>query len=536
MTTILTVHGTFASGPDDGDKWWQRGSAFESHVRELVEAEVGALQWRPVGWDGLNSETSRRNAGAKLYKVMQEHEQRGEPYCVIGHSHGGSVISAALLEAARNNDSLPRLASWICVATPFLAMRKNRFLFSRIGPFGKAAYGGFVLGALAGAIATIVDFLGEVIEVGGFGIGIPPSIVVLSAAEAALVISTPLLLVYAYARYRERNGLLLYQARTRKLLETTFGQRWISFWHANDEAVHGLKALRTLEVNIFSPGFAVPAVRGAILGLIVVALAVLVSMPSVMVALYQSAKPTLLAVTFSSNILEANGTLAGEGRNVLVNVLLCLTLLGRAFAVAFDPLLRWMDVSLAGWPRMLAMAKSSVYVVSASLVAVVLMTIVEALSLWISRLASLLLNPVAAGQIKAKGFGSDTQVDAAVGAMDHPMWLAQGRPPLPTGVAEAVEQLSDTAATGAVSKLRSAIKDLSLARGDKEASDQLLRYLTWDELIHTSYFSVARFRKLVAYALCKQNGFRASATFGRDPDFALAAQWYGDLIPGSGKR
>src|SRR5687767_4680131 len=112
MATILTVHGTFSSGPDDGDQWWQRGGAFEGHVRELVEAEAGALHWRPFGWDGLNSEAARRNAGANLYRAMREHEQRGEPYCVIGHSHGGSVISAALLEATRNNDSLPHLASW----------------------------------------------------------------------------------------------------------------------------------------------------------------------------------------------------------------------------------------------------------------------------------------------------------------------------------------------------------------------------------------------------------------------------------------
>ena len=340
VATILTVHGTFASGPDDGDKWWQRGSVFERQVRELVQAEAGELYWRPFAWDGCNSETSRRNAGSNLYGVFQEYEQRGEPYCVIGHSHGGSVISAALFEAARNNDSLPHLASWISVGAPFISTRKNRFLFSRIGPFGKAAYGGVVFGALAGGIAFSVDLLGEVIEIAGFGWGVPLDALAMEIAKITLFCWMPLLVAYGVVRYRERDRLLLYLDRTPKFLESTFGSRWISFWHANDEAVQGLKALRTLEVRIFSPTFAVPVFRGAILVLMALALAVLVSMPSAMMALYQAAKPSLLAGTFDSNIFAPNGTLVGEGRNILINVLLCLTLVGRAFFAVLDPLLQ----------------------------------------------------------------------------------------------------------------------------------------------------------------------------------------------------
>jgi len=65
--------------------------------------------------------------------------------------------------------------------------------------------------------------------------------------------------------------------------------------------------------------------------------------------------------------------------------------------------------------------------------------------------------------------------------------------------------------------------------GDKEPSDKLLHYLTWDELIHTSYFSVAQFRKLVAYALSQQKGFRARPAFAQDPDFVRVTQWYGAI-------
>jgi len=60
MTTILTVHGTFATGPEEGENWWQKQSPFEARIKELIEPQSGELQWQPVIWDGANSENSRR--------------------------------------------------------------------------------------------------------------------------------------------------------------------------------------------------------------------------------------------------------------------------------------------------------------------------------------------------------------------------------------------------------------------------------------------------------------------------------------------
>ena len=523
MATILTVHGTFAAGPDHGDKWWQRGSVFESHVRELVQAEAGVLHWRPFGWNGLNSETSRRNAGRALYNELLTYEQSGETYCLIGHSHGGSVISAALFEAARNKDPLPHLTSWISVGTPFISTRKIKLLFSRLGPFGKAAFGGLLLGALVGPLLRTLDFLGEAMNALVF---VPLSELTIPLAQHAIIHSlVPLLLVYGWARYRERHRLFLYQNRARQFVERTFGPRWISFWHANDEAVQGLKALRTLETGIFSPMFAVPAFRALVQGLIALGLIVLVSTPSAMTTLYQAAGEH----TFIMDVITTNGMLVGEGRDVIINVLFCLTLLAQAIARLSGPLLSWMDVYLQKWEMVVLLGKSYFYIAAASLLAVILMGIIEALSMALSRLASLLLNPVATEQIKAKGYGSDTGFDIAISATDYPMWLLHRWPPLPAALADAVQQLSDKAAAEVISKLRLAIKDLSFAQRDAESSDNVLRYLTWDELIHTSYFSTSQFRKLVAYAISKGKGFRANAAFVQDPQFALTAQWYGEI-------
>ena len=55
-------------------------------------------------------------------------------------------------------------------------------------------------------------------------------------------------------------------------------------------------------------------------------------------------------------------------------------------------------------------------------------------------------------------------------------------------------------------------------------------YLTWDELIHTSYFKTAHFRKLVAYSLAQFKGFRVTAAFKQDPDYPRVAAWYEDIV------
>jgi hypothetical protein len=43
--------------------------------------------------------------------------------------------------------------------------------------------------------------------------------------------------------------------------------------------------------------------------------------------------------------------------------------------------------------------------------------------------------------------------------------------------------------------------------------------------VHASYFDVPEFRKLVAQAVCRADGFAPSERFAADPDFARTEQW-----------
>jgi len=134
MTAIVTVHGTFANHTDDaGEKWWQTGSHFQKQITARLDTGQDGLDWVPFHWSGENSELDRRAGGEALFAFLKENfENKNKPYHLAGHSHGGSVIAEALRYSTRQNAQLDNLRSWITVATPFLAFKKQKRLFSRV--------------------------------------------------------------------------------------------------------------------------------------------------------------------------------------------------------------------------------------------------------------------------------------------------------------------------------------------------------------------------------------------------------------------
>jgi hypothetical protein len=120
---VILLHGTFAGHPAGDGKpktWWQEGSPFRSRLAEATGAEVIDFGW---GKGGANSETLRREGARDLLDMLHSLEKEGRDYHLVGHSHGGSVIWQALVyAAARRGDgprTLQRLRSWTTVGTPF---------------------------------------------------------------------------------------------------------------------------------------------------------------------------------------------------------------------------------------------------------------------------------------------------------------------------------------------------------------------------------------------------------------------------------
>ena len=510
MATIVTVHGTFASGPEEGDKWWQRGSPFTNELRNLVMSEDGgAVQIEPHVWDGLNSETSRVAAGKSLAERFGEHDDGGHPFVAVGHSHGGSVISAALLHAARARRKMPAMKGWVTVGTPFIRTRRQRFLFSRLGLFGRAIYLTLLTFLLVGALAMFV----------GLDTRTP-----LQWLHSLLVFLGPLVVFYFTLRFLEKRRSLRFNRKILDFAADAFGGRWLSLWHAKDEAVQSLKAVKRLDLEIFSTDFASSALNLLAIAAVPIAFFVMLTSESTMVAIVE--RITYFAgPDFETKVFKSAGT------NIYEN------------AVALFFALMVLPASIfAGPDYFRAMSADNPYVVLV-FVALGLAVLVgmAVLATWVfSQLAnlvshglSLVLNPVTNAQLKSVAFGSDTNEGIAVDASEWPTWIVRGFPPLTSPVGDDIERASNDAISLAIPKFRNIVESLAEADTPEATSDVLADYLTWNELIHTSYFDHPRFAKLVAYAICQSDGFKPTPGFERDPDYAEVAQTYAAIVAGA---
>lgn len=506
MATIVTVHGTFSSGPLEGQKWWQLGSSFASRLPDLIEGGDGKLVIEPFIWNGLNSESARRNAGEKLAVKLAEIEEAGEPYAVIGHSHGGSVLSAGLLNAARNGQPLKMMQRWITVGTPFIKTERQRFLFSRLGILGKAIY------------LTLLTFLllGVLIAMGGSVADEPAAWVLLGATFVA-----PIALFYAGLRFQESRRSLVFNRKHIGFAEPNFANRWLSLWHAKDEAVQCLKAVKRVDVSIFPRHFATSALNLLAIGII--PLACLVALNS------QSIMNVIAGQVFSIfDPSEAAELYPSGGANIFENAAVLFLGLLVIPANMLLPNLSFVDAPL---PAQIGLV---VFGLALLLGAAYLLTLIfNCLAKLMSHGLSAVLNPMTLAQLKAATYGSDTREDFAIDAGEWPVWLVRGFPPLPAEIADSIEASSDRAIGTAIPKFRNVVESLIGADGSEATSNLVADYLTWRELIHTSYFEDENFVKLVAFALCQSEAFRPKQKFATDPVFKDVERAYATIMGAS---
>ena len=69
---------------------------------------------------GRIEKKARAESATKLLEMLWEWERAHRAYHLVGHSHGGSVIWAALREATKRAIPLIGLKSWSTVGTPFI--------------------------------------------------------------------------------------------------------------------------------------------------------------------------------------------------------------------------------------------------------------------------------------------------------------------------------------------------------------------------------------------------------------------------------
>ena len=386
-----------------------------------------------------------------------------------------------LLESARTGNTLSNLQRWITVGTPFIKTERHRLLFSRLGIFGKAIYL---------TLLTFMVLVGLAVFVGADKREWPEWVI------AVLCAFGPMAAFYAAMAIRQfRNGFSR-ASKTTGVAAETFGRRWLSLWHAKDEAVQSLKAVKRLDVEVFSRDFAASALNLLAIAIIpIVCLLLLTSEPLM---------DTVADQLFSRfDAITAEDIYTAGGHNIFENAAVVLLWLIVVPASLFIP--------PTAFGKMSDLATLGLLVVSLVLLigtAVCLTWIFNKAARIVSHGLSLALNPLTVSQLKAVAYGSDVQEALVVDASEWPIWLSRGYPPLPEWIAADLEQASDRAISEVIPKFRNIVENLTEADTKQATADVLADYLTWKELIHTSYFDQDRFIKLVAYAIGQSGGLQ----------------------------
>lgn len=606
MATLVTVHGTFAQDgvvtpgsetAPDGLQWWQPGSAFEKDMADLVEGQGGKLSVDRFEWSGQNSETGRREAGHKLLEHLRTLEARKEPYCLVGHSHGGSVISTALLESAARKQPLDGLKRWITIGTPFLTLRRERLLFARLDLTRKVIF----VASMMLLIMFLVYLAAEVLSGSSRVIGGTfPQLLALMA----VMMSLPALIVYFVFKYLDSRSLLHYRRAVKGRAKDWFGRRWLSLTHSDDEAVQGLSLLPETKLSFFDKAFAVSSITVTSVIALPLLYLMLLTSPSTMMGLadwlrtsvyesratpeaekaisdlrkslretraasprpaqgaqpteqqreiwkeyraqrqelekrYPEYRSTERAMRFRQRFFEQGGKpceggkLCGLGRDLRVNS-------GLLLHVVTDEVSWALGVESAGniqlrWFLTLLLPALLVPLVFGAM-ALVIMLSIRTVAYLVSHYTSHALNSLTNAEVKRAAYGNDTEGEIALGASDRPVWLEKSPPRLPPGPAEIITLYSNNVAGQSLAKLRRAIGQLASGDGRKSNDNAISSYLTWKELVHGAYFDVPEFRKLVAQSVAQAEGFAPTARFKADPDFARTAEWLRQIEGGPPTR
>ena len=242
--------------------------------------------------------------------------------------------------------------------------------------------------------------------------------------------------------------------------------------------------------------------------------------------------PVERAMRFKRRFLEKDGKrceggkLCGSGRDIPLNSKLLFHLVtDEASSLVLD------DDLWRGRFGLLARLIVPVFLVPVvfGVIAVILVLLVQGIARFLSGILAGVLDNLTWFEIKRSALGNDTETEVALTATPRPFWLEKSPASLPLDLGEKITGYSNEVAGQSLGKFRNAIGELAFSDGKQNTQQDVFSYLTWRELIHSSYFEVPEFRWLVAKAIASNEGFKHTPALESGEMARQAGVWLGTV-------
>ncbi|NOX84045.1 MAG: hypothetical protein GXP06_13885 [Alphaproteobacteria bacterium] len=457
-------------------KWWESDGSF---VAEVAAKTSSTISPESIVWTGKNLDSARGEGASLLADAILKAEKSKEGYVIVGHSHGGNIIYSALANITLDGKKLDHLKAWITVGTPFLHSYTSEKLFA-----GKYVRRSFFISALLlflvlfnpllyRSLSTHFDqstALNAWILVLGIG-----GMLLLALGQHAL---------FPYMVIRGRKTI--YEEKRHRLRHIM--ERWCGFLHPEDEAIIGLEAAESAKIDLFRAGFGASLIRG-----LVVAVISLLIFIAGMVSLLMRLEVT---DDESKEFIAAVGRIPG--------------------AAIFDTIYQ---SALENASHLLAFIGSDhpVFVVGLYVISVLIFWAVLLVLAPITRLISKAyigsLNKIVRAAVRRQAFGSDIP-DVTYQFVHTTPEQGYSHYSLPDKAQDDLVNHAKEHAAETLSKMRSVLGLNDRGAQEIEVAKFFKTFLTWNELIHTSYFKVSSSREYLVRGVAKlvDEGFK------REPD------------------
>ena len=463
-TILVTIHGTGAGDPTkDKNSWWQEESDFLEQLGQRLELSPEQVKIVPFLWEeGPNSEASRRKAGKRLYKLLRSYDDLNQDYYLIGHSHGGSVAYHALLQSVAEDKPLKGLKCWCTVGTPFLEYKRNKFLFQRITGWRLGLY-----------IMTFTSFVFTLWAYFNDFRNIDPDF--LLELDPYFLLFWPLVHVFFLVRERRRGHAKSSAKRTwftekqKKMVAEQYFDNWLGLCHPEDEAVSALTNIKDINERIMKPDL--------LMGLIPMAKLIVIAIAGM-----------LLSMGGFGLLIESFGLEAFYYLIIFIILGVLLAILGsilKVFLLLIGTPLAWK------------------------------------------------INKMVWAEVKTNAWGDDLVKESISKIAAYPAnFDAKFAERMPEIVAAPLREHSSKSAIKTLVKVREILgmtvnqDKRQNKKGAVDLRSNLSSSLTWEELIHTSYFAVDNFIDLVAIGLHRAGFTELKNDFVSTPEREQLSAWY----------